>query len=305
MQGESAETRGTFGYFDREKRTGAHAAASEPALRQSVRRVVEAEWFQNAIIIVIVLNAIVIGLQTSETAMVSAGGLLQVLDRIAVAIFVLEILAKLYVYRWRFFASGWNLFDFVIVAAALVPAGREVAVLRALRILRALRLISAVPKMRQVVQGLLSAIPAMGTVILLLSLIFYVSAVMATILFGASFPDWFGNIGRSLYSLFQIMTLESWSMGIVRPVMEAYPYAWAFFVPFILVTSFTVLNLFIAIIVNAMQEAHDDDAAAERDVILREVRALRQEIARMAGPGSPRPPAPHGAADGNSGTAPD
>jgi voltage-gated sodium channel len=291
MQVERAETGGKFGYLDPEKNGGARSAASEPVLRQAVRRVVEAEWFQNAIVAVIVLNAIVIGLETSATAMAYAGALLHVLDSLAIAIYVLEILAKLYVYRWRFFASGWNLFDFVIVTAALVPAGREVSVLRALRILRALRLISTMPKMRQVVQGLLSAIPAMGTVILLLSLIFYVSAVMATTLFGASFPDWFGNIGLSLYSLFQIMTLESWSMGIVRPVMEAYPYAWAFFVPFILVTSFTVLNLFIAIIVNAMQEAHDEDAAAERDVILREVRALRQEIARLAGTGSPHPPA--------------
>jgi voltage-gated sodium channel len=282
MQGERAETGGTFGYLDPEKRGNARSAASEPVSRQAVRRVVEAEWFQNAIILVIVLNAIVIGIETSETAMAYAGGLMHVFDRLAVAIFVVEILAKLYVYRWRFFASGWNLFDFVIVAAALVPAGREVAVLRSLRILRALRLISSVPKMRQVVQGLFSAIPAMGTVILLLALIFYVSAVMATSLFGASFPDWFGTIGLSLYSLFQIMTLESWSMGIVRPVMEAYPYAWAFFVPFILVTSFTVLNLFIAIIVNAMQQAHDEDATAERDAILSEVRALRQEIAGLA-----------------------
>ncbi len=305
MQGKSAETRGTVGYFDPAKHTGARAAESEPALRQSVRRVVEADWFQNAIVAVIVLNAIVIGVETSETAMAHAGGLLNALDHIAIAIFVVEILAKLYVYRWRFFASGWNLFDFVIVAAALVPAGRELAVLRALRILRALRLISAVPKMRQVVQGLFSAIPAMGTVILLLSLIFYVSAVMATTLFGESFPDWFGNIGLSLYSLFQIMTLESWSMGIVRPVMEAYPYAWAFFVPFILVTSFTVLNLFIAIIVNAMQQAHDDDAAAERDIILSEVRALREEVAQLVRPGLPRSPAPRRAADGTQGTAPD
>jgi voltage-gated sodium channel len=298
MQGERAETDGMFDYFNPEKRASAGAAPSEPALRQAMRRVVEADWFQNAIIGVIVVNAIVIGLETSETAMAYAGGLLHALDRIAVAIFVLEILAKLYVYRGRFFASGWNLFDFLIVAAALIPAGREVAVLRALRILRALRLISAMPKMRQVVQGLLSAIPAMGTVIVLLGLIFYVSAVMATTLFGESFPDWFGTIGLSLYSLFQIMTLESWSMGIVRPVMETYPYAWAFFVPFILVTSFTVLNLFIAIIVNAMQQAHGDEAAAERDVILREVQALRQEIARLAGPGSPRPPAPREAGDG-------
>jgi voltage-gated sodium channel len=297
MQGKSAETAGTFGYSDPEKRSGARAAPSESASRQALRRMVESERFQNAIIGVIVLNAIVIGVETSETAMTYAGGLLQVLDRIAVAIFVVEILARLYAYRWRFFASAWNLFDFVIVAAALVPAGREVAVLR---VLRALRLISSVPKMRQVVQGLFAAIPAMGTVILLLGLIFYVSAVMATTLFGEVFPDWFGNIGRSLYSLFQIMTLESWSMGIVRPVMEAYPFAWAFFVPFILVTSFTVLNLFIAIIVNAMQQAHDDDAAAERDVILREVRALRQDIARLT---EPTPPAPRGGADANPGAA--
>ncbi|MGD9614698.1 MAG: ion transporter [Alphaproteobacteria bacterium] len=287
MRGKSAETGDTFGYLGPERRADSGAAASEPVLRHSVRRVIETDWFQNAIVAVIVLNAVVIGLQTSETAMAYAGGLLHALDRIAVAIFVLEILAKLYVYRWRFFASGWNLFDFVIVGAALVPTGREVAVLRALRILRALRLISAVPKMRQVVQGLLSAIPAMGTVILLLSLIFYVSAVMATGLFGESFPELFGDIGLSLFSLFQVMTLEAWSDGIVRPVMKIYPYAWAFFVPFILVTSFTVLNLFIAIIVNAMQEAHDDDAAAERDVILHEVRALRQEVARLA---EPRPP---------------
>jgi voltage-gated sodium channel len=143
--------------------------------------------------------------------------------------------------------------------------------------------------MRQVVQGLLSAIPAMGTVILLLGLIFYVSAVMATTLFGEAFPDWFGNIGRSLYSLFQIMTLESWSMGIVRPVMKTFPYAWAFFVPFIVVTTFAVLNLFIGIVVNAMQAEHEKAAAEERDMIhdeteqlADEIRALRTEIAALS-----------------------
>lgn len=250
-------------------------------MRERVQRVIESAWFQNAIIAVIIVNAIVIGMETSPALMARAGGLLVLLDRIAVAIFVAEIGAKLYVYRWRFFANGWNVFDFLVVAAALVPAGREASVLRALRVLRAMRLISAVPKMRQVVHGLFSAIPAMGSVILLLALIFYVSAVMATKLFGASFPDWFGSIGASLYSLFQIMTLESWSMGIVRPVMEVYPAAWLFFVPFILVTSFIVLNLFIAIIVNAMHQAQDEAGAAERDEILHEVRALRADLATL------------------------
>ena len=148
-------------------------------------------------------------------------------------------------------------FDFTVVAISLVPASAAFSVLRALRVLRVLRLVSVVPSMRKVVQALLQAIPGMGSVVALLALLYYVFAVMATKLFGAAFPEWFGTIGAAAYSLFQIMTLESWSMGIVRPVMEVYPFAWAFFVPFILITSFAVLNLFIAIIVNAMQSQHD------------------------------------------------
>ncbi|MDJ0643974.1 MAG: ion transporter, partial [Erythrobacter sp.] len=162
--------------------------------------------------------------------------------------------------------------------AALVPAGEQFSVLRALRILRALRLISVVPSMRKVIAGLFSAIPSIGTVIVMLLLLFYISAVMATKLFGEAFPEWFGTLGASLYSLFQVMTLESWSMGIVRPVMEVYPYAWAFFVPFILLTSFIVLNLFIGVIVNAMSEATEGEAHDEREMILTELRGLREEV---------------------------
>jgi voltage-gated sodium channel len=243
---------------------------------------IESPRFSPAIMAVIIINAAVIGLETVPSIEQSYGGILAALDKIAIAIFVAEIAAKLIVYRHRFFTSGWNVFDLVIVAAALIPAGREFSILRALRILRVLRLISVIPKMRQVVQGLLSAIPAMGSVILLLALIFYIFATMATKLFGASFPDWFGSIGASLYSLFQIMTLESWSMGIVRPVMEVYPLAWIFFVPFILVTSFVVLNLFIAIIVNAMHEGQDEVDMAERGMILQEIRALHAKIDRIA-----------------------
>lgn len=251
-------------------------------MRERVRGLVEAGWFQTFIIAVIIANAIIIGLETSPSVMAQVGPLLLVLDRVALAIFVVEILSKLYAYRLGFFRSGWNWFDFLIVAAALAPAGHDAAVLRALRILRALRLISAVPRMRQVVQGLFAAIPSMGTVILLLSLIFYVAGVLATSLFGGAFPQWFGSLGASLYSLFQIMTLESWSMGFVRPVMEVYPAAWAFFVPFILVSSFVVLNLFIAIIVSAMSESENQASHDERDQILNEVKALRSEIAALS-----------------------
>jgi len=184
----------------------------------------------------------------------------------------------MFVYRFSFFRNGWNIFDLIIVSVALVPASRQFSVLRALRILRALRLLSVVPSMRRVVVGLFSAIPSIGTVILMLVLLFYISSVIATKLFGAAFPEWFGSFSSSLYTLFQIMTLESWSMGIVRPVMEEFPYAWAFFVPFILLTAFIVLNLFIGVIVTAMSEATDEEAHDEREKILRELQSLGEEV---------------------------
>ena len=271
---------------------------SRTPLRTWLKTIVEADLTRNLIIGLIVINAVVIGLETSPTAMEEAGTILKAIDLLALSVFIIEIVAKLFVYRWSFFRDPWNVFDFLIVGAALLPSGTGFSVLRALRILRALRLVSAVPKMRQVVQALLGAVPAMGSVIGLLALMFYIAAVMATKLFGEGFDEWFGTIGRSLYSLFQIMTLESWSMGIVRPVMEVYPQAWIFFVPFILITSFAVLNLFIAIIVNAMHEAADEeedekDKALKR--LLSEVGMLRAEMgalqAKLETPQDSKPPA--------------
>jgi voltage-gated sodium channel len=226
---------------------------------------VESPRVRHFILAVIVLNAIVLGLETSKTAMAEAGPLLVALDRACLAVFVVEIGIKLWAFRGAFFRSGWNLFDFVIVGIALIPASGGLSVLRALRILRVLRAISIVPSLRRVVEGLIRALPGMGSVFLLMSLIFYVASVMATKLFGASFDEWFGTIGRSAYSLFQIMTLESWSMGIVRPVMEVYPWAWAFFVPFILVTTFAVVNLVVGLVVNSMQAAHSEESNAQTD----------------------------------------
>jgi voltage-gated sodium channel len=168
------------------------------------------------------------------------------------------------------------------VGSALLPAGEGVSVLRGLRVLRAFRLVSTIPAMRAVIQALLNSIPAMGSVITIMALIFYVFAVMSTNLFGHTFPEWFGTIGLSLYSLFQIMTLESWSMGMVRPIMEAYPYAWAVFVPFIIFTTFAVLNLFVAIIVNSMQKAAheeiDEHSEAHFQALMGELKALRKDV---------------------------
>ena len=205
---------------------------------------------------VILFNAILLGLETMPSVMNSMGGLIKLLDTICLAIFSTEIVLKLYAFGLGFFRRGWNVFDFVIVGISLIPGAQGLSVLRALRVLRLLRVVSVAPSLRRVVDGLITALPGMGSVFLLMALIFYIGSVMATQLFGASFPDWFGNLPRSGYSLFQIMTLESWSMGIVRPVMEVYPYAWAFFVPFIMVTTFAVVNLLVGLIVNSMQDAH-------------------------------------------------
>ncbi|MCQ0987011.1 ion transporter [Jiella marina] len=259
-----------------------------PSLRERLRALIETSAFERAIMALIILNAVTLGLETSERAMAAAGPLLIAVDRLILAIFVIELAIRFYVRRLAFFRDPWRVFDLVVVGIALLPATGNLSILRAFRILRVLRLIGTIPSMRRVVAGLLKAIPGMGSIALLLALIFYVFAVMATKLFGAAFPDWFGTLGGSAYSLFQIMTLESWSMGIVRPVMEAFPYAWAFFVPFIVITTFAVLNLFVGIIVDAMQSQHQTDAHAEREAmmnetghVLEEVRALRAEMAQL------------------------
>jgi voltage-gated sodium channel len=232
---------------------------------------------ERVITALIVLNAVTLGLETSPWAVERFGGILHAVDRIVLSVFVLEILARLAAHRAAFFKDPWSLFDFAVVAVALVPATGGFSVLRALRILRVLRMITIVPSLRRVVGALISALPGMGSIILLLSLLFYVFSVMATKLFGQAFPAWFGNIPASAYSLFQVMTLESWSMGIVRPVMEVYPYAWAFFIPFILCTTFTMLNLFIGIVVNAMQSEHEEQAKAERQALEDELRRASEE----------------------------
>lgn len=257
--------------------------------RQQVRAWVEKPRVQNFIIGLILINAVLLGLETSNSVMAVAGGPIVLLDHAILAVFVGEIALRLYAHRAAFWRDPWSVFDFAVVAIALIPATGPLAVLRALRVLRVLRLLTMVPSMRRVVGALLAAIPGLGSIAMVLLLIYYVFAVIATKLFAATHPEWFGNLGRSLYTLFQVMTLESWSMGIARPVMENSPYAWVFFVTFILVATFTMLNLFIAIIVNAMEsyteaEQHDTKLAVEaaREHIEAdlhaEMRSLRDEI---------------------------
>ncbi|ETX13443.1 voltage-gated sodium channel [Roseivivax halodurans JCM 10272] len=252
------------------------------SIRDRVAEALDREVTRNFITGVILFNAVVLGLETSDTVMAAAGGLIVFLDMLCLSIFVVEIALKIFARGPSFFRSGWNVFDFAIVAIALVPATQGLSVLRALRILRLLRIISVAPTLRRVVEGFVSALPGMASVFLLMALIFYIASVMATKLFGDTFPEWFGNIPHSAYSLFQIMTLESWSMGIVRPVMEVYPYAWIFFVPFILITTFAVVNLVVGLIVNSMQDAHAQESNAAtadyRDEVLKRLDSIEQRL---------------------------
>jgi voltage-gated sodium channel len=268
------------------------APASAAVWQGRLRSFIDRPATQRTILALILLNALVLGLETSPALMAAYGPLLVALDQAILGMFVVEIAARLLVHRWAFFRDPWSVFDFVVVGIALVPATGQLAVLRALRVLRVLRILTIVPSMRRVVGALLSAIPGLSSIALVLLLIYYVFAVIATNLFAATYPEWFGDIGRSLYTLFQIMTLESWSMGIARPVMENFPYAWAFFVPFILIATFTMLNLFVAIIVSAMQTYEEQDPRGTVAVVEQardhieadlhtEVRALREEIVEL------------------------
>lgn len=253
-----------------------------PRWRQRLARWVESPRVQHWITAVILLNALILGLETSQNLMQQAGGWLILVDKLCLVVFLLELGIKLTAYRWAFFRNGWNWFDFLVIGVALVPGSGPWAVLRSLRVLRVLRLLTVVPQLRKVVAAFLHAIPGLGGVILVMAVFFYTAAVLATNLFGQAFPQWFGTLGGSLFSLFQIMTLESWSMGIVRPVMEDYPWAWAFFVPFIMIATFTILNLFIGIIVSTMSElAVIRDASAEEHHAVELLEKIESDIQRL------------------------
>lgn len=251
------------------------------SFRAKLRAILERSETRNFILAVIVLNGFLLGVTTSQKLSAESLLIVEIIDKIVIGIFVVEMVLKLYAYRMRFFGSAWNLFDLVVVIVSLLPQTDTLSVLRGMRVIRALRVMSAIPQMREVVKALVDALPGMGAVTLLLGVIYYIFGIMATLWFGEAFPQWFGTLGESLYSLFQIMTLESWSMGIVRPVMEVFPWAWAFFVPFITATAFAVLNLFIGILVNAMQAAVEAETEEEIEKLRELVRAENAAVAEQ------------------------
>jgi voltage-gated sodium channel len=252
-----------------------------------LRSVIDHPMTERIIAALIVVNAITLGLETSTAVMAEWSSVLHVIDRAMLTVFVLELAARMILQRGQFFRDGWNIFDFIVIGISLAPATEGFAVLRALRVLRLLRLITVVPSVRRVVGGLIGALPGLSSIVLLIGLIYYVSAVMAVNLFGEDFPELFGTLPTSLFTLFTIMTLEGWVEGVVKPIMAKYPYAWLFFIPFIIGTTFTILNLFIGIIVNSMQQEYAKEQAAERiaehEMIEAETQPLHDEMRRLRG----------------------
>lgn len=243
---------------------------------------------ERTVMALIIINAVILGLETNKAAMESYGTLLRVLDHFILGVFVVELALRIAVHRLAFFKDPWSLFDFAVIAISLVPATDTFTVLRAFRILRILRLITAVPTLKRVVAGLIASLPGMGAIALLIGLIYYVFAVMANRLFGEDNPALFGTLGDALWTLFTVMTLEGWTNDVAKPVLEKHPHAWVFFVCFIVVTTFMVLNLFIGVVVNAMQAEASKLEESERDIvheeaapILAEVRSLRKDVADM------------------------
>ena len=263
--------------------------------RARAARLVASAAFQRTVVALILLNAVTLGLETSDSIMAAWGGVLHVLDRVLLVLFTAEIALRIHAFRGRFLRDPWGVFDLAVVAVSWAPDSGPLAVLRALRILRVLRLVSVVPSLRTVVEAMLAALPGMGSIVLLMALIFYVFAVMGTKLFGATMPEQFGDLGASFFTLFQLMTLDDWA-NIVKPAMEASALALLYFMPFILIATFIVLNLFIGVIVESIQtlregresadaraaqaatDAARSEAHLDAQALMAELRALRAEV---------------------------
>ncbi|MDA2805946.1 ion transporter [Nocardiopsis suaedae] len=270
----------------------------EPTLRGRAVETVDAGWFRNTVIVLILLNAVTLGLETYEGLLRAWGPAFRLAETTFVGLFAAELLLKMYARGRAFFRDPWNWFDLAVVGVALVPASAGFSVLRLLRILRILRLISVVPQMRQIVSALFRAVPGMGTVIGLLLIIVYTSAVLGEKLFGDTAPAYFGDLGTSLFTLFMVMTTEDWP-DVAEAVMAVHPAAWVFFVCYLVATTFIILNLVIGVIVTALEqevnaerwredqelEQEQHDAVMVRlDALTEQVALLRAQVGESAAP---------------------
>ena len=252
------------------------------SLKHSAYRLTHHPLFQHLMIVLIVINAVLLGMETSPYVMGQFGESIHLLDHAILGVFVIELLLLIFARGLNFFKDPWCIFDFIVIAISFVPASDSLSVLRSLRVLRVLRLINKVASMRKVVRGLLNSLSSLGSVLGLLLVVFYVSSVVVTNIFGSAFPDWFGDLEHSLFTLFQVMTLEGWAGDIARPVMEKFPYAWVFFLFFILCATFVVVNLFIAVIVDSLSASNQEaESSSDIEQIKLELNELKSLIIKQ------------------------
>ena len=230
-------------------------------------RVTSSKIFKNTIVLIILINSIVLGLITSEAIYAKFGELLEFILSACVVIFTVEITLRIIAKGWRFFLNGWNIFDFLLITMALMPETGAAITFRVFRVLRALRMVSSMKKLRHIVSAILVSAPHVFWAAVLEIIIFYIFGIMGQNLFHEAFPQWFGTLGETVYTLFQVTTLESWSMGIARPVMKVYPWAWMYFVPFVMISSYIVLNVVVGVVVNATSDISEDDNISMKDKI--------------------------------------
>ena len=263
---------------------------------EKVKKLVDSKAFQNAILIVIIINSIIMGLQTSPTITDAIGGVRDVLDWVCLSIFILEMLLKMIAERFfGYFKSGWNWFDFIIIITSLLSGLAVLSSIRILRVfrvfrslkgLRGFKMVSSLKPLQIIISAIGKSLPGISWTALLLIIIYYIFAIIGVTQFGEVFPDWFGNIPKAMYTLFQVMTLESWSMGISRPVMEEFSYAWAYFVPFVLTSAFVMMNVVVGIVVNAISEVAEMNRKDEHEEngttdIKEELDAVREHLAKL------------------------
>lgn len=230
-------------------------------------RVTSSKIFKNTIVLIILINSIVLGLITSEAIYAKFGELFEFILSACVVIFTVEITLRIIAKGWRFFLNGWNIFDFLLITMALMPETGAAITFRVFRVLRALRMVSSMKKLRHIVSAILVSAPHVFWAAVLEIIIFYIFGIMGQNLFHEAFPQWFGTLGETVYTLFQVTTLESWSMGIARPVMKVYPWAWMYFVPFVMISSYIVLNVVVGVVVNATSDISEDDNISMKDKI--------------------------------------
>ncbi|WP_404446264.1 ion transporter [Sutcliffiella horikoshii] len=254
-------------------------------LKKTIQHIVQHRYFMNTVMFVILLNAILIGVETYPDLRAEYAGLIQGFEVFFLWFFTIEIILRMLAEKkiHHFFRSRWNVFDFVIVAGVLFFSGTYfISAIRILRVLRVLRAITVVPSLNRLVTAFLKTIPSLGTIMMLLSLVFYIYAVLGVLLYGDISPEYFGSLHLALVTLFQVITLESWASGVFRPIFAESPLSWVYFVSFILVGTFIVLNLIVGEILNNIQEAKEEEMKEEKiEVSKTELAKITNEIAEL------------------------